>query len=412
MRRYFPGIIFFFINLINGFPLYSQDFGWQAEIKPVQADGFYNILLRPEINSKLNNSFTDIRIFDNNGKEVPYFLRKKVPAVQSTTFADYEISDKVYIPGGFTEIVLHNPEHKSINNISLIIKNAEVSKKAKLSGSDDRKNWFVVKDNHEFHAINNAGATSEIKILDFPLVNYKYLKLRINDSLSAPINILKAGYFIHFTENAEYTEVRSPLISQVDNNKKKISYITVSFPEPQYIDKLELQLKGPDFYYRKAVAEVKDTLQNGKTYYRQLQSFELSSHKPHTLSFDTEKIKELRVIIENEDNPPLQVVSAQAWQLKRFLTAYLENNNQYSLKFGSTKASAPIYDLSYFQDSIPGNIPLASVDNLSKITIPEITGRIESPAFTKKLAIWSGIGGVVILLGFITIKMVREMSEQ
>lgn len=407
MKRF----IFIIIIQFCAFVAYSQGFVWKAGIKPVQTDGFYNIPLQPHINSKLNNGFTDIRIYDKNGKEVPYLLRKDVPSKPIAAFTEYEILSKLYKPGKSTEILLHNPESKTINNISLIIKNADVKKEAKLVGSDDQKTWFTVKDYYQFHSINNTSSTAEIKILDFPLVNYKYLKLWINDSLSAPINILKAGYYVHFTENTEYFEVQSPLISQADSAKEKTSYITVYFPEPQYIDKLELQLKGPNFYFRKATAEVKDTLENGKTYFRQLQNFEISSHKPHLLSFENEKIKELRIIIENEDNPPLQVIAAQAWQQKHFLTAYLEKNNNYTLQFGNLQATAPTYDLQYFQDSIAKNIPLASVNEITRQSKPKVPARIEPSNLSKKLAIWSGIGGVILLLGFISIKMIREMSS-
>jgi hypothetical protein len=58
------------------------------------------------------------------------------------------------------------------------------------------------------------------------------------------------------------------------------------------------------------------------------------------------------VIVQNEDNPPLQLKTVNAWQQQQYLLAYLEPHESYSLTFGDTSLESPIYDLRYFKDSM------------------------------------------------------------
>ena len=122
--------------------VYSQSFDREASLTPVPADGFYNLLLSPEISKYLNDQLSDIRIFDGDHREVPYLLTMEVPAQYRERLVEYEIVEKGSKSRCCTSVVLRNPNKTPINNIHLMIKNADASREVSLSGSDDKKNWF------------------------------------------------------------------------------------------------------------------------------------------------------------------------------------------------------------------------------------------------------------------------------
>src|SRR6187455_1941740 len=110
----------------------GQSFTAEAPVAPVETDGFYNIIIPPSINAHLNNEISDIRIFDAQGHEVPYVLQKELPAYHINHFVEYEILKKESKSNCCTALLLRNESRTPINNIHLIIKNAEARRKASL----------------------------------------------------------------------------------------------------------------------------------------------------------------------------------------------------------------------------------------------------------------------------------------
>lgn len=409
MRKIFLLTICFYAISCN---VKAQHYKWQANVDNVSDKGFYNILIPPSINGNLNTDFTDIRLFDDKNKEIPYLHRTEIPITNKLLFKEYKIVSKEIVKGCCTRIVLENKERGKINNVSIAIKNADVQKKFKLSGSDDKKVWFVIKDNYLFHSIYSDSEISEIKLLNFPLSNYPYYKIEINDSVSAPINILKIGYYDTYSEKGKYVEVPEVMVSQEDSIKLKKSFVKISFGTNQVIDKLDLEITGPAYYLRKAnICELKkDSIKKRKSfsYFNQLQEINLASNELNTIYFSNLKTKELYLIIDNADNQALQVRSAKAYQLNNYLTAYLEKGKKYVLKYGDDKLAAPNYDLKYFQDSIPPNTPLISTGKITGLIKDEI--QAESSWSKNKAILWVAIGLVVVLLTMMSVKMIKEMK--
>ncbi len=404
----FPLILFFLLVLTAN----AQQFRWQATVDSVKEKGFYRIALSPEINGHLNNSFSDIRLFDAKNKEVPYLLKSETATTSASLFKEYKIVLKEIKKGSHTILVLEDAKKQKINNISLILKNSDVRKKVKLSGSDDQKTWYVVKEEFQLQNTFSNSETTEIKLLNFPLSNYTYYKIEINDSTSAPVNIISAGYYDTHSENGKYTEVASAKITQTDSVKK--SYCKISFDEAQYIDKLELEIEGPPYYLRHAGIYELRTEQikkrESRSYFSPVQEFDLSSNNLPAIQFSDYAAKELYLIIENEDNPPLKIKSVKGYQLSRYLTAYLDNQNQYVLKFGNEKLQAPNYDLNHFQDSIPRNTTVIEATNITELTKAEL---IPSGNRNKnKMILWIAIGIVALLLTAMSVKMIREMGKK
>ena len=183
------------------------------------------------------------------------------------------------------------------------------------------------------------------------------------------------------------------------------------------MDKIEIKLTGAPFYRRKATiyepktqVRKKGKKQIRESYNEFIDEVEISSTHSTTLSFSNLKAKELIMVIQNEDNPSLTIENTKAFQLNRYITAWLKKDETYSIRFGKN-IQAPSYDLGFFRDSIPENSTILQAKHVEEI--PVIKASVESKTFfTSKIIIWVAIIGVIIVLGLMSVKMIRETNSK
>jgi len=412
MKKY----LFFFkatlIFLLISHCSYSQMFEWKADIETVDSSGFYNIFLVSQITSKLNNNFSDIRIFNIDNQEIPYIIQSDKNFILSGEKNKLSIIENKHKKiKGYTSLLIHNSGKDNISNIALIINNIPGEKWIKINASDDKKQWYVLKENSLYLTNFNDSETSEIQLFNFPESKYEFYELVIYDYNNQPIEVLSAWqYNVNYTSNA-YTILAEPKIVQDDTSKTDKSIIYIEFEEAQYIDKLEFEFDGPFFYLRKAEIEREDTLGEKKMKLEMFdqmdEGFYFHSHKENVLYFSGYYAKKLKLIIENKDNEPLILVKVNAYQINSYITAWLQEGIKYNLRFGNENADVPLYDLSYFKDSIPDSIQIVRVTNIENTTVSSETKKILD---INPIYLWIVVGIVIALLAFIAFKMFREQS--
>lgn len=390
---------------------YGQQYHVEIQLPKAPKDGFYRIPVTPMVARYLVPGFTNLRILDQSNQETPYLVREEVPVRQTEKFQEYELER--YKTKMSTELVLKNPERKSINNIHLKIRNADVTKEATLLGSDDHKSWFAIKEKFALSPIDGGKGTFEMKVLDFPMSNYLFYSLRISDSLSAPINILTAGYYEANIENGQYDEVHGKVLFSSDP-KKKQSYVTILFDTIQYVDRIDLTMKGKQQYFlRRAFLEETRIrkLKKGQVekYQYTLNEFEVSSTHPSQLDIEGGRLKKFQIVINNEDNPPLELSSVKAYQLNRYLIAWLSTSNVYMIKIGNENLPTPSYDLRFFSDSIPNQLAALPIGDVMVHKKQESSSR--ASFFTSKNFIWAAIIIVALLLGYMAVNLAKDVGK-
>lgn len=392
--------------LLIGNLLFSQGYQWQSQVEKNDSTRFYKIDLDPLIVSKLNPQFSDIRIKDGKGVEVPYFMEKETFSVTKRVFKEYQIIEKINWRNGATVLLVKNEHKDTINNIQLQIKNFDVRKRLELAGRDDYNNWFTIKENYLFHSANGQQKTSEVKSLNFPFTDYKYYRIIIYDWYSLPINVMKIGYFDTYKEQGKFKQLTNKFENRFDSLATKQTYIKVNFTETPYFDKLVIKAEKPTYYYRKAKICIKRKDKKGRTHYDVLDYITLNSNSDFTNYFSDFEHKEFYIVIENEDNPPLENIEVEAYQLNRYLVTHLESGEAYSLEFKNKMINTlPNYDINHFRHNITKDVPLLKTRELSTIQYKK-----RKKVTTSTLWIWSAIGVVAFLLAYTSYKMITEMG--
>lgn len=387
----------------------AQEFVATGKLETPARDGFYKILLSPQEAPYLNLRVTNVRVLDSRNSEVPYILQEEQPLYVQEQFKEYEIIEKKQVANSLTSIVLHNPTQEPIDNISLLIKNAEVSKTARLSGSDDRAAWFAVKENFPLGYINGTRSVNELRAIEFPRTNYRYYLLEISDSTSSPINVLKAGYYDATSSRGMYSEITESFTLTTETKSRK-TFITIRFQGAQLVDKLELSLKGTPFFQRTGkitTATTRNVKKRVEQFDENIATFIVRSGQTAVTDLDGIKTDNMTLVIENGDNPVLSIEDIKIYQLNRYLVTWLKKGETYTVGFGAENLSHPEYDLAYFRDSIPANPQILKI---SEVEVAKAVPVADSGLFNNKTIAWIAIVLVILLLGIMSFRLVRETN--
>ena len=402
-------IIVLFISL-QTLTAWSQEFAAQSALPHVNRDGFYKVMLPPEVSSYTNTSFSNLRIVDAGGIQVPFVIGEDKEVGAVTEFIPYAIEERVILTDSCTILVLKNNSKNSINNINLVIRNAAILKEAVLYGSDDKKTWYALKDKFTLGNIQNEQGTAEIKIIDFPASDYTYYKLWINDKESAPLNVVQVGYYRNIARELKYEEVAIRRVSQENDQKEKKSYISISMDALHTVDRIDWRVSGAPFYQRAAslytMRETTDQKGRSRPYRDYIATFQINSRHENIRYLPATRTDNLLLEVANDDNPPLTIEEVKLYQISRYVVTWLRKDESYMLKFANGEIAAPVYDLELFKDIIPATL---SVITPGEVSVIEPAARsAQTTVFSTKLYIWVAIAIVIIVLGIMSVKMIRE----
>lgn len=402
-----------FLNLllVISASAYGQQYVAEAPLPAIDNAGFYIVPLPPGITSLMPSNFGNIRILDEAGKEVPYITRIELSERAETGLVEYQMERELK-KGCCTMLTFQNV-WKPINDVVLTIRNADVTKDATLDGSDDKQNWFAIRE--KFRLLSRDGyastsSTSRVN-LQFPLSKYDYYRLTINDSASAPLNILSAGYYDRVIDYGSYSELPSVTVSSADSADHS-RWTVIRFDTTQFVNKLEFEISGPALYKRSATLFQKETIRTKKTtrdYFTTIDNFYITSRSPAFILLGV-KTPELYLQVHNENNPPLEIRSAKAWQLNRSVITWLGAGHSYKIAVGSDSMQMPVYDLEFFRDSIPSAPEVLEAGAIKLFARPS---QASTPTyFTNRNIIWVAIILVIAMLGLMSIRMLRDNEDR
>lgn len=398
MRYYF---VFFFVLLFVS--SVNAEFTHKAPISSVQNAGVYQIALPSEVLMYTRNDFGDIRLKDNEDKEIPYVLYREEALSRSKLFYTYTIRAN-RIEKDKTVLILENTQKKPISNVCLVVRNSDVRKTASLSGSNDGTIWYAIKNNYVFESMYSDTHTAETMQISFPLSDYRYLKLEINDKRADPLQITSVGYYDYQSEEGKYTEITGASFSQRVTEKNKNTVVTVEFAQPVRADKLVLIGDSDSFYRRNAVVSViSESRQYAPVTFET--HVRLSSSEDTSITTRSITIKKLDVVIENGNDTPLMLSKIKVYQLNTYLLTELRPGS-YTLFFGDALLNSPVYDIVHKKDELMKTMQPLTVQSV--IELPK-----KQPGFFGSVYfLWITLIAVGLLLAYFSVTMIKDMKKR
>ena len=380
------------------------EFRYKCLVDPADSTGFYKIHLDPLVLSKLTATSNDLRLFDPKGKEVPYIPGVENGNVLKEDFLEYKIISRQFRKDSISELIFQNPDKRKLDNILLLIRNASAHKSLKLTGSFDLKKWFVVKEAEQFNSIENTGEVSVLKMLDFPLTDYLYYKIEINDKYSEPLDIITVGRTQVQKASGKYSEF-APGYEVIDSISNKTSWVFIRMQDSIPVDLIELKISEPEFFLRDAIIRVYKSDSSYTDY-----PVVINSKNSLIFNLNGIKAKNISIRIDNKDNPPIKLSEVRCKTLVHYIIAKLEKGMLYELYFSGPGVSKPEYDLNYFQSALPENLPVISTKQIEEIQHEQSVLNESTNIFTDKRFIWAALIVVIIFLGIVTYRMMQNMN--
>ncbi len=389
----------------------TEGFKFYAEVDTVKTSAFYNIEITPELNAHLKTDHSDLRIVNGTGKWVPHILRS--PLTDRTNHAllmDLKFSLAENSKHN-TTLIIENDENIS-SGFGLLITNTAAERFAMLSGSADKKNWFVISDSILLNPVPSAETIENSFQVNFPHNSYRFYKLVIHNNNKDPLNIkgVVTDYRVPDPKNSLAKLVENPMGQVQQKDSGRISYIKITQEKPYQFNHISLQLSGVKYYSRQVDLYMPD-LENHSLLNpgRLIQTFIVSNNS--TLEFKNPVVKSrvFYLLIRNGDNLPLTVHEVKTAYYNRFITAYLETGDNYRLLADNELAVVPNYDILALKDKMPDSIPVLQ---FGKIIAADKINSSTPTEKNNKWLLWLAIGAALLILVFFTFRMFKEVDKR
>lgn len=347
---------------------------------PLQADEKIGLPVRLALSraviTETSRDFSDLRLFDNLGTEIPYVIYSQRGATQTTQSFTWKVIDYQNTDGTQT-IFLERPAGNGIiHNLHLDTKARDFNKSCKIYASSDRTFWKLIA--HDSYFDFSSQIDLNKTTLKLPDTKARYLRVILKDN-DRPINLgddirfrykdleftlngLKTGEIKidGFTSTIGRTKHDPPLFDHavfskphtfLDNEKNTIvSLGRVNLP----IEKASLKIKNT-YYYRSIELWVAET-DDEQSYHRVAQDVVYKipgvSSEKNTITYNQPQHAYLRLKVINKDNPPLQFEEVTIRWIRRNLYFIPEAGHRYTLYCGGENIRAPRYEL---QKLVPNN---------------------------------------------------------
>ncbi len=385
--------------------LFAQErTSYSGDIKNDSILGLKKITLTPALRAVANADFSDLRIYNTDKQQAPYFIQAYAYQTAEATFIS--VDKKITNTKAETEVTISNPDKKIFHAFTFQLSNANVNKSCKIEGSDNNEKWYVISEKIYLNLSENTTEGFNYYNINFPSIDYKHIRLVINDSLSAPIHIKDIGHFKYKKLSNEF-KYQSLDYKYSIRQKEKETLIHITADRAYEINKLSLSIDNPKLFSREATFYILDTL--GKKPRKQvIDNIYISSKTTNTFKDLNIKQKDFWIAIDNKDNQPLSIVGIDFYQKEKYIVADLKPNTSYSIVAGDKKLNKPSYDLVNFSDDIAYNLPLLKIENENTITQEKTSVQKEKSFYEEAWFMWICIGVVAVIILFFTLSLLKK----
>ena len=373
----------------------------------VKDTGWHSIVLPPQVYLKSAPNLSDIRVFkisDKDSVEIP-FLRLQNDSSSTIKWDNLKLFNLVKSRSkSFASF-----EIKNDNAVELDFKfnNANYDIDLTVEGSNDNANWFLVKDSIRLLSLLKDGEHFVYSICKLDDINFKFLRVSYSNVNNLALNaVLQSTRKVN---SVKLSKTILPALTSTVKNKITTADFLLGIPMEivEFVPEIYFQGDYVRHYtlygYRDSVLVNKKWIKN----YFELSAGILNSYSNNSICFSPELVKGLQLKIENGDNIPLKVTSANVFAFPIVLKAYFPNlDGRFIVSYGDHSLSFPDYDIVRYSEKIP--LTTDTIVVLSEKSVPVID---KKPLFSlPDNLLWFVLLAIIVLLSFFTFKMIKAKA--
>ncbi|MBZ5491065.1 MAG: DUF3999 domain-containing protein [Acidobacteriia bacterium] len=386
--------------------------------RPVQAQpgGQRYIAVDEQTWKNARRDLGDLRLY-NGQQEVPYALIVERGSRENDS-KDVTVLQQSVV-GGKTQFLIDMTGVAEYDHIDVKLLTKNFVAHARVEGQDDLhgKDWALLGESILYDlSKENLGANS---VLRLPLSTYKYLRVTIDGPVK-PADIIGASSEFRQEQKAVWRDVGgAPTVAEMpagvarnDSSRRtgKATVLTFAVPENVPVNRVTFDIDAAQPNFRRSVQVEGDKdayIGSGEIdrvhMVRQGQKIDTDDYD---VSFSAVGHKEIKVTINNGDDPPLKIKSARLQQLEHRLYFDAPASGPLTLYYGDEKLDPPIYDYAKLfllaKDAAPAHLGAEQAN-------AAFTGRPDERPWTEKhpAVLWIAIVAAVLILGAIALRSMK-----
>jgi hypothetical protein len=386
--------------------------------RPVQAQpgGQRYIAVDEQTWKNARRDLGDLRLYSGQ-QEVPYALMVERGSRENDNKEVRVLQQSVV--GGKTQFMIDMTDVAEYDHIDLRLATKNFVAHARVEGQDDLhgKDWALLGESILYDlSKENLGGNS---VLRLPLSTYKYLRVTIDGPLK-PADIVGASSEFGQEQKAVWRDVGgAPTVTELpasaargDSSRigRKGTELTFAVPENVPVNRVTFDIDTAQPNFRRSVqveGDKDDYIGSGEIsrvhIVRQAQKIDTDDYD---VSFSAVGHKEIKVIIDNGDDPPLKIKSARLQQLEHRLYFDAPASGPLTLYYGDEKLDPPVYDYAKLfllaKDAAPAQLGAEQAN-------AAYTGRPDERPWTEKhpAVLWIAIVAAVLILGAIALRSMK-----
>jgi Protein of unknown function (DUF3999) len=385
----------------------SSSYSFKRELKGISED-WHSIELPLDIYEKVSHDLSDIRIFGadlkGNEFEAAYILETKFDEI-TTEEVDFKVINSSSQAGGyFYTLQLYSDE--IINEMSLDFAEDNYDWNIRLEGSQDQKEWFMIQNDYRILSIQNSRMNYGYNRMKFNDSKFKYYRIFVPAKTDPRFISARISHKVVVEGKSNDYKIVSQTVEE--DKEKKETTITLKLDKFVPVHKIKIEADDDFDYYRPIrILCPSDSSKSEKGYivnYYEPSNGIFSSFEENEFEVSNVTTKELKIIISNNDNQPLNISNISVSGYVKQLVARFTEPADYSLTYGNKSAHGAVYDLEHFSESIPEELISLKVGEEISIASSE-EAQDNSSFFENPMWLWGIMGFVILLLGFFTFKM-------
>ncbi len=358
----------------------------------------------------------DLRLYSGQ-QEVPYALIVERGSRENDN-KDVSVLQQSVV-GGKTQFLIDMTGVAEYDHIDVKLLTKNFVAHARVEGQDNLhgKDWALLGESILYDlSKENLGANS---VLRLPLSTYKYLRVTIDGPVK-PADILGASSEFRQEQKAVWRDVGgAPIVAELpasaargDSSRagRKGTQLTFTVPENVPVNRVIFDIDAAQPNFRRSVQVEGDKeayIGSGEIdrvhMVRQGQKIDTDDYD---VNFSAVGHKEIKVTIDNGDDPPLKIKSARLQQLEHRLYFDAPASGPLTLYYGDEKLDPPVYDYAKLfllaKDAAPAQVGAEQAN-------AAFTGRPDERPWTEKhpAVLWIAIVAAVLILGAIALRSMK-----
>ena len=369
MKRLF--LIFSFVPWFV-FPAFADfspsDWEYRKEILPpeqrIEEQGLIEVYLDAQVFRSSKAALSDLRVVSDKGKEIPYQLRTERGREERKSYIP-KVLNLSFVPGSHSLFLLDlSSEGLEHNHLAIRTSSRNFTRGVEVAGSHDNQTWYTLQEKGFIfdHTIPEARVHSRNVEVNYPLTNYRFIKVIIHDGKEEPLKI-SGGKLEKITKiPAGERKWDAKIVSSEvqDDLKAVVSVLDLGGPKLPH-SKLSIFSSQPNFHRYLEIygsQDQKDWTRLGKGEIYSYQTPKYNKQK-REVSYPESNLRYIKVVLYYYDDAPLPLEKIEVSGIQRKLSLLSEGKSY--LYYGNEKAKLPTYDFAKRLPYLPRQAVLASL---------------------------------------------------